>query len=386
MIRLTSFLILVLILCAAGPFASAQSSEEPCSSRETVYPLVKTAILDEATYRGIRVRYAAPGERLDIIGSKRFGPWCWLQVSDGWLIDSASALRSEPPATASQSVRAGDRACYRADKAYVVGKMNIRAGASTTSGVLASAWPGDVYPVALSRQGATWCWLRIDAGWMANTSRVRFTKPAQSVAAGATSPAASQPANIDNCCFVDRQCAGEQEWSDGYWAFQTGQCRADARPAASKHDGDPWASSARTRNRPIIEGSQWFVYGISSTLDLMQRSAPEWYNFVLNAADRIVESFNEPTPTYPHANTTNWGNGATRTIGVGAGSLACYVGRLCRVSVAGILAHEAAHIHEHYLVALIYPQFAATDPHDSPRLSATNAIASIRAGYSRSVK
>ena len=29
---------------------------------------------------------------------------------------------------------------------------------------------------------------------------------------------------IDNCCFVDRQCATDQEWTDGYWAFQNGQC------------------------------------------------------------------------------------------------------------------------------------------------------------------
>ena len=38
---------------------------------------------------------------------------------------------------------------------------------------------------------------------------------------------ASQPAsNIDNCCFVDRQCNSDQEWVDGYWAFQNMQCAA----------------------------------------------------------------------------------------------------------------------------------------------------------------
>ena len=37
----------------------------------------------------------------------------------------------------------------------------------------------------------------------------------------------SQPANnIDNCCFVDRQCNSDQQWTDGYWAFQNGQCAA----------------------------------------------------------------------------------------------------------------------------------------------------------------
>lgn len=204
-------------------------------------------------------------------------------------------------------------------------------------------------------------------------------------------PDTSQPTTIastvaNNCCFVDRQCQSNADWTSGYWAFQNGQCADGARSVTSTQPVGPWESSERTSRRPVIEGSEWFVYGIGSTLDLMQRSAPEWYNFVLNAADKIVESFNEPTPTYPHANTTNWGNGATRTIGVGAGSLACYLGKLCRVSVAGILAHEAAHIHEHYLGTLIYPEFATTDPHGSPQLSARNAIASIKAGYSKSVR
>ena len=38
-------------------------------------------------------------------------------------------------------------------------------------------------------------------------------------------------AQIDNCCFVDRQCSSDQEWSDGYWAFQNGQCVAPAPSA-----------------------------------------------------------------------------------------------------------------------------------------------------------
>ena len=85
MVKLLLRVILPLLMLSAMSLVSlAQESEEPCSSRETVYPVVKTAILDEASYTGVRVRHAAVGERLDIIGSKRFGHWCWLQVSDGW--------------------------------------------------------------------------------------------------------------------------------------------------------------------------------------------------------------------------------------------------------------------------------------------------------------
>ena len=49
-------------------------------------------------------------------------------------------------------------------------------------------------------------------------------------------------AQIDNCCFVDRQCGSDQDWRDGYWAFQNGQCAA---PAPS---GQPANSSAPVDN------------------------------------------------------------------------------------------------------------------------------------------
>ena len=37
------------------------------------------------------------------------------------------------------------------------------------------------------------------------------------------------PTSIDNCCFVDRQCNSDQQWEDGYWAFQNGQCPVPAQ-------------------------------------------------------------------------------------------------------------------------------------------------------------
>ncbi len=172
--------------------------------------------------------------------------------------------------------------------------------------------------------------------------------PSQTQTQPSAPTAAPSTAQVDNCCYVDRQCQSDADWTNGYWAYQNGQCTAGARSVTSTQPVGPWDASERTLSRPIIEGSEWFVYGINSTLDRMQRSAPEWYNYVLNAADRIVESFNEATADYPHANTGNWADGANRKIGVGAGSLSCYQGNLCRVSVASILAHEACHIYQYW--------------------------------------
>ena len=39
-------------------------------------------------------------------------------------------------------------------------------------------------------------------------------------------------AEIDNCCFVDRQCDADREWVNGYWAFQNSQCAAQSQPQA----------------------------------------------------------------------------------------------------------------------------------------------------------
>ncbi|MCY4063942.1 MAG: hypothetical protein OXG53_16335 [Chloroflexi bacterium] len=38
-------------------------------------------------------------------------------------------------------------------------------------------------------------------------------------------------AQVNNCCFVDRQCATYEEWNAGYYAFQNGQCVAPSQPA-----------------------------------------------------------------------------------------------------------------------------------------------------------
>ncbi|MDE2777113.1 MAG: hypothetical protein OXI77_14375 [Chloroflexota bacterium] len=48
-------------------------------------------------------------------------------------------------------------------------------------------------------------------------------------------------AQVDNCCFVDRQCVSDQEWDAGYWAFQNNQCAAppQAQPAPAATSSTP---------------------------------------------------------------------------------------------------------------------------------------------------
>ena len=56
-------------------------------------------------------------------------------------------------------------------------------------------------------------------------------------------PAGSHSSEIDNCCFVDRQCDSDQDWTDGYWAFQWGQCAVSTPP-------QPGASAPPVSNVP----------------------------------------------------------------------------------------------------------------------------------------
>ena len=101
--------------------------------------------------------------------------------------------------------------------------------------------------------------------------------PAQPQPAPPAQPVASAPAIVDNCCFVDRLCQSEAEWAAGYQAFQSGQCAAPARAV----------SSAPTR--PLIQGSDRFVHHVNVVLDLMEREAPEWYNYAISGLSFIVE-------------------------------------------------------------------------------------------------
>ena len=55
------------------------------------------------------------------------------------------------------------------------------------------------------------------------------TAPAGSQTQTSTQSTSTVSSQLDNCCFVDRQCASDQEWTDGYWAFQNNQCGAPAQ-------------------------------------------------------------------------------------------------------------------------------------------------------------
>ena len=107
--------------------------------------------------------------------------------------------------------------CIRANR-----RINLRDAASLQANVLETVTPG----TTLSVIGESNRWLRINRNgseaWMANW--VDYSRLENCSGTGSQQGSSTVAADIDNCCFVDRQCATDQEWTDGYWAFQNNQC------------------------------------------------------------------------------------------------------------------------------------------------------------------
>lgn len=136
---------------------------------------------------------------------------------------------------------------------------NLRAEASLDSQVLESAPAGSVLQVT----GNVGRWLKINRDglelWMADWvsySRVEDAAP---------QPANVSPAQVDNCCFVDRQCQTAQDWENGYWAFQSGQCAAPAAPQPEQIPAQP------VSNAPAQVDNCCFV-------DRQCQSSQDWEN------------------------------------------------------------------------------------------------------------
>lgn len=208
----------------------------------------------------------------------------------------------------------GQSNCYPHDTVYLTGSMNIRDSFSASARVVGTARAGDSFAVSQSRRGDRWCWLNIGKGWLAKTSRVSPTPPAP------TSPSQTvQTANIDNCCYVDRQCQTDQEWENGYWAFQNGQCVVPAQNTSAPssnvdnccfigwqcHNDDDWSrgyhafrnnqcggnaiTNPAALNLPEIEGSDWFRQQIAEAFEFLRANSPKWFNYTASKLRRIVE-------------------------------------------------------------------------------------------------
>ncbi|MCY3945132.1 MAG: hypothetical protein OXF44_02465 [Anaerolineaceae bacterium] len=124
---------------------------------------------------------------------------------------------------------------------------------------------------------------------------------------------------IDNCCFVDRQCRVDADWVSGYWAFQNGQCAAPLQPGLQLPGTSTGSDSSEVDNccfldwqcsndaewergyrafqndlcdapaSVIIEGPPDFVAKWEEVLRLLERKSPQWYAYAINGLDKIQQ-------------------------------------------------------------------------------------------------
>ena len=119
---------------------------------------------------------------------------------------------------------------------------NLRASHSLESAVLVSARAGTTLQVV----GRHNRWFQVERGgrqyWMAGwVNHTRVDERQTRVEEEQTAPAQ----DINNCCYVNRQCATSQEWEAGYWAYQRDECPAN-QPATNGT-----ASISPSTERPV---------------------------------------------------------------------------------------------------------------------------------------
>ena len=234
----------------------------------------------------------------------------------------------------------------------VTNNTNLRASHSLDSAVITSARAGSTLQVV----GSVNRWLRVQhegrelwmASWVSH-SRV-------------DAEAAAPPADIDNCCFVDRQCQTDQQWTDGYWAFQNKQCSAPATTVSDMSPAPETATSASDvnnccflgwicqsdeewergyRNYQVgqcehqvsIEGSDGFKATMYEALKLLRERSPHWYGYILNGLSKIREVAGSILRVYTYRGEVEWGRDYNIWM------------RQEYDLVAGALAHEACHVY-----------------------------------------
>ncbi len=93
---------------------------------------------------------------------------------------------------------------------------------------------------------------------------------------------ASQPATVNNCCYIDRRCNSEQDWVNGYFAYQNQQCLMPGQ-FGNAHG-------------VMVIGGKGFISQMEDALDLLRRRAPQWYNYTVSGLARIVQRLESDVP------------------------------------------------------------------------------------------
>ena len=256
--------------------------------------------------------------------------------------------------------------------------VRLRASYSLDSPVVAEALAGEVLQV-VDRFNR---WLKIDrngvTAWLADWVDYSRLDQTQTSPAAETSINQQAPSDIDNCCFVDRQCHSEQEWVDGYLAYQRGECPAGTTSAQQTSTGGSGASNSIDNccfvNRECaseqewvdgyaaysydssceasvpasiavgshpgvhVDGSERFRAQVNAALDLIKRRSGRWYHYTVSGISRVRPVRHEERGMDVYQRTYRLSN---RTAFLGGQFLTDD----SLTWLAGVLVHEACHVY-----------------------------------------
>ncbi len=254
------------------------------------------------------------GTTLQVIG--RFNRW--LNISrDGnfWMADWAPHARVDGGATS----RVDGGATSRVD-----GGATSRVDGGATSRVDGGATTSDVNNCCFVNRQCKNDQEWLDGYWA--FQRNECPAAASTMPATAVQPDNNSQAGVNNCCFVGWQCNSDDDWVRGYWAYRNKQCDASATGHFSSRHGDL-----------LIEGSETFHIWVNAGLELLRTKAPRWYRYVINATRKIKEM-------PPGAGA---GVYVASGIHVTAWDPNSYPSELNIYTIAYEMVHEACHIYQH---------------------------------------
>jgi len=156
-------------------------------------------------------------------------------------------------------------------------------------------------------------------------------------------PASSGPAGVDNCCFTGWQCATEQEWINGYVAFQRNHC--ERGPGSFSQPGPAAYSHGRVRITQLSEG---FATMVHNAFELLRTRAPEWYSYVANVLNGVAEVHGAETSYVVPSTAIAYFNHAPH-------SIRPYIPQ-DNITMAEFLVHEACHVYQYRQGRLNQPQ------------------------------
>ena len=141
---------------APGQPAERQSVQAACYPHDVAYVRSVAVIRISYDNRSREVRTARADERFDVIGTKRVGAVCWVEVSEGWF-KSGPVMPTPKPAPPP---------CYPYDVAIVSRLTAAREYAGFHNATARDARAGERYVVMGSRMWGDDCWIQTSAGWL----------------------------------------------------------------------------------------------------------------------------------------------------------------------------------------------------------------------------